>query len=147
MYTHTALKLSRVDVTLPIASPPNTHSHTRHCAPDHCDCSLAHCSEDEGVQLAGAMALCSLSFLSFSLSLSSSLPPSDCRALLSQLIEPLPPPTATDRPCHCCSAKVRAWQLKLPTGGVDKGGLEGWGGANGDSSSTALTSHHDNQQD
>lgn len=118
--THIVLRLSKVDVTLPVASPPNTHSNTRHYALDHCDCSLAHCSKDEGLQLAGAGSLLTLISTPHpppSLSLSILLSPSDRRALLSQLIEPLPPPTATDRPCHCCSAKVRAWQLKLPTGG------------------------------
>lgn len=61
-----------------------------------------------------------------------SLPPSHCPALLSELIELLPPPTATDRPCHCRSAKVRAWQLKLPTGVCEwGGGGEGRGAVQG----------------
>lgn len=115
--------LGRVDLMLdPVPFDKHTYTHT-HVAMPWTERSPAYCSEVERLQLAGAGSALTLSPISLP-------PPSYSLAVLSQLIEPPPPPTAADRPCHCCSAKVRAWQLKLPTGGVDgavveRGGVRG----------------------
>lgn len=124
-----------VHFTLDRSGNTCTRAHASLC---RCEYALAYCSEDEGLQLASANFPIPPPH---TLSLPFVLTPPDGPTLLSQLIEPLPPPTAADRPCHCHSTKVRAWQLKLPTGWVV---VVVVGGNGGDGRSSAVTSYQGN---
>lgn len=140
------LMLSRVEVTLPIVHyPPNTHAGThthmhtiRHHAPDECNCSLAHCSEVEGLQLVGAGSPRAPLFLLPSLRLPGSAVRANRAATTShrnrQALSPL-------------LGKGQSLAIKATHWGVWIGVWQRGGGRNKDSNNTVPTTHHDNQQD